>query len=256
MSLPALSTNYLYAILIIFCRVGTILMFIPGIGETLIPSRIKLLFSILLTIMLVPIVMAISDMTLPNSPIQMVLNIAMEIIIGSFIGLFLKIIVSAVNILGFIISNVMGLSAATLVDPSQDSQQGTLLGNFFTILTIVLIFAFEIDHDVIKGIIVSYKTFKIGNFGEFNTSYIKSIIMVVGDAWTLGVKMGISFIIIGFLINVGGGILSRLMPQLHIFFLIIPLQTLIGFFLLSIMISSIMIWFIEQYKYYINVLFS
>ena len=256
MNLPELSISYVYAVLIIFCRVGTILMFIPGIGETLIPTRIKLLFSILLTIMLTPILSISDDMTLPNNPIQLGLNIATEIIIGLFIGLFLKIIISAVNTLGFIISNVMGLSAATLVDPSQVSQQGTLLGNFFVILSIVLIFAFGIDHDIIKGITASYKTFKIGGSTEFYTDYTKSIIMAANDAWILGVKMSISFIIIGLLINIGGGVLSRLMPQLHIFFLILPLQALIGFFMLSIMVSSIMIWFIEEYKHYINMLFG
>ena len=232
-------------------------MFIPGIGETLIPTRIKLLFSILLTIMLTPILMPISDdMTLPNNPIQLGLNIATEIIIGLFISLFLKIIISAVNTLGFIISNVIGLSAATLVDPTQVSQQGTLLGNFFVILSIVLIFAFGIDHDIIRGITASYKTFKIGGFAELYTDYTKSIIMAVNDAWILGVKMAISFMIVGLLVNIGGGILSRLMPQLHIFFLILPLQALIGFFMLSIMVSSIMIWFIGQYKHYINMLFN
>ena len=179
-----------------------------------------------------------------------------QIVIGSFIGLFLRIIVSAVSILGFIISNTMGLSAATLIDPTQVSQQGTLVGNFFTILSIVLIFAFGIDHEVIRDIITSYKTFKLGSFSEFYADYTKSIIMAVNDTWALGVKMAASFIIIGLLINIGGGVLSRLMPQLHIFFLIIPLQALIGFFLLSITISSIIIWFIEQYKYYIDVLFG
>ena len=257
MNLPELSANYIYSILIIFCRVGSILMFAPGIGETLIPTRIKLLFSLLFTIMVIPIVVSISgNITLPGSLIELGLNIAIEIVIGSFIGLFLKIIFSAVNTLGFTISNVMGLSAATLVDPSQDSQQGTLLGNFFTILSIVLIFAFGIDHDFIKGIITSYKIFRLGGSSEFYADYTQSIIKVVNDTWMLGIKMAASFIVVGLLINIGGGILSRLMPQLHIFFLIIPLQALIGFFLLSITISSIMIWFIEQYKYHINMLFG
>ena len=257
MNLSEFSVNYLYSILIVFCRVGCIVMFVPGIGETLISVRIKLLFSILLTTIIAPIVTSVSgNIVLPNSAIELVLNVTTEIVIGSFIGLFLRIIVSAVSILGFIISNTIGLSAATLIDPTQVSQQGTLVGNFFTILSIVLIFAFGIDHEVIKGIITSYKTFKLGSFSEFYADYTKSITMAVNDTWALGVKMAASFIIIGLLINIGGGVLSRLMPQLHIFFLIIPLQALIGFFLLSITISSIMIWFIEQYKYYIDVLFS
>ncbi len=183
------------------------------------------------------------------------MNISGEIIIGLFIGLFLKIIVSVVNIFGFVISNSMGLSAATLVDPSQSSQQGTLLGNFFTILAIVLIFATGIDHIVINSLALSYKTFPIFSYAEFNSDYTQSIMKAVNEVWIISIKMASSFIIISLLINIGSGILSRLMPQLHIFFLIIPIQSLIRFLFLSITISTLMIWFIETYKNYINNLF-
>ena len=170
--------------------------------------------------------------------------------------MFLKILVSVVTIFGFIISNSMGLSAATLVDPSQASQQGTLLGNFFTILLIVLIFAVGIDHAIINGIASSYKTFPILSYAEYSADYTQTIVRIVNEVWILSVKMASSFIIISLLINIGGGILSKLMPQLHIFFLIIPLQSLIGFLFLSITISTLMLWFIEKYTYHINNLFG
>ncbi len=255
MNLSNFSVNFIYNFLIIFSRVGCVMMFTPGIGEHLINTRIRLLFAIILSSILLPIIFPSKLIIIPDSSIQLFLNISGEIIIGLFIGLFLKIIVSVVNIFGFVISNSMGLSAATLVDPSQSSQQGTLLGNFFTILAIVLIFATGIDHIVIISLALSYKTFPIFSYAEFNSDYTQSIMKAVNEVWIISIKMASSFIIISLLINIGSGILSRLMPQLHIFFLIIPIQSLIGFLFLSITISTLMIWFIETYKNYINNLF-
>jgi flagellar biosynthetic protein FliR len=95
----------------------------------------------------------------------------------------------------------------------------------------------------------------IFSYAEFNSDYTQSIIQIVNEVWIIIIKMASSFIIISLLINIGSSVLSRLMPQLHIFFLIIPIQSLIGFLFLSITISILMIWFIETYKSYINNLF-
>ena len=120
----------------------------------------------------------------------------------------------------------------------------------------MLIFAVGIDHAIISGIASSYKTFPILSYAEYSADYTQTIVKIVNEVWVLSIKMASSFIIISLLINIGGGILSRLMPQLHIFFLIIPLQSLIGFLFLSITISTLMIWFIEKYTYHINSLFG
>ena len=189
------------------------MMFAPGIGETLINIRIRLLFSLVLSIVLLPVTFTTNLLPIPKSSIELFLNLSSEIIVGIFIGLFLKIFVSVVTTFGFIISNSMGLSAAALVDPSQASQQGTLLGNFFTILVIVLIFAVGIDHAIISGIASSYKTFPILSYAEYSADYTQTIVKIVNEVWVLSIKMASSFIIISLLINIGGGILSRLMPQ-------------------------------------------
>ena len=66
-------------------------MFAPGIGETLINIRIRLLFSLVLSIVLLPVTFTTNLLPIPNSSIELFLNISSEIIVGIFIGLFLKI---------------------------------------------------------------------------------------------------------------------------------------------------------------------
>ncbi|MFQ3307366.1 MAG: flagellar biosynthetic protein FliR [Candidatus Midichloriaceae bacterium] len=256
MNLTEFSSNYVYSAFIIFCRVSCMILLTPGFGENNINSRIKITFSFLITLIILPIVNINNQIIIPSEFLVLVLNVISELLLGIFFGLILRIILSSVNILGYVISNTIGLSAATLIDPTQDAQQGTIVGNFLTLLAIVLIFSFNLQHEVIQSIVLSYKNFKIGSFFEFYHDHTNTIVRVVNDSWNIAIKMSMAFIIIGLVINVVGGIISRIMPQIHVFFLIIPLQTMVGFLILAITVSSLMIWFIEHYKNYIDGVFG
>jgi flagellar biosynthetic protein FliR len=53
--------------------------------------------------------------------------------------------------------------------------------------------------------------------------------------------------VFGFAVNVGFGVLARLMPQLQVFFVVMPVNILIGFVVLAMLIGSMMTLFISFY---------
>ena len=75
MNLSQYSVSFIYTFLIIFCRVGGVMMFAPGIGETLINIRIRLLFSLVLSLVLLPVTFATKLLPMPNNAIELFLNI-------------------------------------------------------------------------------------------------------------------------------------------------------------------------------------
>jgi len=46
----------------------------------------------------------------------------------------------------------------------------------------------------------------------------------------------------------GMGLIARLMPTLQVFFVVMPLQLLVGFGLMAVTVSASMIWFLEVYR--------
>ena len=52
----------------------------------------------------------------------------------------------------------------------------------------------------------------------------------------------------GLVFYMGLGVLSRLMPQLQVFFLAMPANILIGFLLLALLVSSMMLWYLEYFE--------
>ena len=245
MNLVDFSVDQVFYFFLIFCRIGSAITFMPAVGELFISARIKLLFALATTVILLPVIPISLDM--PESAFELVLIIFSEITIGILIGFTSRMILAAIHTLGFVISYQTGLSAAMMLDPGQSSQ-GSLIGNMLGMMATVIILSADLHHDVLKAFIQSYQFIKINHYaehyGDFTELFVKNMTIV----WNLGIKMSIPFLTIGILMNIGGAILSRLMPQLHIFFLFLPLQILLGFFVLGITLSSLLLWFALRYK--------
>jgi flagellar biosynthesis protein FliR len=245
-NLVELSVSHVYGIAIVFCRIGSAAMFLPLIGEMSVSPAIRLLIAIALSALIAP---ALSDIipALPSSAILLSILIFSEISIGVVIGLITKLIFSSIHTLGLIIATQSSLASAMLFDPSQGTQ-GSIFGNFFALSILVLLLSLNLHLDIIKALTDSYKLFAIGSFGTHLESFTQTIIHTASDAFNVGVKLSAPFMITGLLVYIGSGVLSRLMPQFQIFFLILPAQILISFIIMLLVFSSTAMWFVDYYQ--------
>jgi flagellar biosynthetic protein FliR len=246
MTLADFSIDFIFSIFLVFCRIGSAIMFVPGIGETFVSPRIRLTFAALLSFVVMPVVHS-SMPTMPSSVIDLTLLIGAEVTIGIALGMMLKIILSSIHVLGMIIAYQSGLASGMIFDPSQGNQ-GTFFGNFLTLLIVVVILASDTHYILIKGLTESFKLINFGTFAQHHDSITQMIIRTTSDAFNVGVKLAAPFIISGLILYLVSGVLSRLMPQLQIFFLMLPAQILMGFTILLASLSGIVLWFISHYE--------
>jgi flagellar biosynthetic protein FliR len=59
-------------------------------------------------------------------------------------------------------------------------------------------------------------------------------------AFRIGIQLSAPFLVFGLVFNLGLGILSRLMPQMQVFFVGMPLSIMIGLVLLLLVIGAMM----------------
>ena len=149
--LPALAA----AFLLVFARVGTMVMLLPGIGETGMPSRVRLTIALVLTAILLPLHRSAYTIDLRSLGPVLVL-LFQEIIIGAVLGLTARLAISGLQVAGSVIAQQLGLGFVTAVDPTQN-QQGMLVGNFLAVLGVTLIFATDMHHLIIAALNDSYK---------------------------------------------------------------------------------------------------
>lgn len=236
--LPALAVTFI----LMFARLGTMTMLMPGIGERGIPVRIRLVIALLLTLVMLPIYRG----NYPTVPMAnfgpIVALLIQEVIIGGVLGMTARLTLSALEIAGATIANQMGLGFATAVDPNQ-GQQGMMIGNLLAVIGVALIFATDLHHLAIGALDHSYSLFKPGE--ALPSGDVSELMLsIVAGAFKIGIQLAAPFLVFGMLFNLGLGILARLMPQLQVFFLGLPLSIMIGFAMLGAFIGAIMIGFL------------
>jgi len=70
----------------------------------------------------------------------------------------------------------------------------------------------------------------------------------IASAFKIGIQLSAPFLVFGLLFNIGLGVLSRLMPQMQVFFIGLPLTILLGLVLLLIVIGAMMGTFVSYFE--------
>jgi flagellar biosynthetic protein FliR len=233
---------YAAAFILMFARIGTMVMLLPGLGEMAIAARVRLTIALLLTAVLFPLHRAAYTINVQEAG-PVLIALAQELIVGLVLGLTARLTISALQVAGSVIAQQLGLGFVTTVDPSQ-GQQGIILGNFLTMLGITLIFATDLHHMVIAALHDSYRLFRPGEV-PMAGDIAMLVTRIVGGAFRVGIQLAGPFLVFGLVFNLALGILSRLMPQMQVFFVGVPLSILIGFLILLLVVSAMMGGFLD-----------
>ncbi|SHH67455.1 flagellar biosynthetic protein FliR [Bradyrhizobium erythrophlei] len=239
--LPALAATFM----LVFARIGAMVMLLPGLGETNIPVRIKLAIALLLTLIILPLHRAAYHVDIQASMMPLLVLMIHEIIIGVVLGATARVTLAALQVAGSVIAQQMGLGFVTAVDPTQ-GQQGLLIGNFLTLLGITLLFATDSHYLVIAALNDSYAIFSPGEMmpsGDVAALATRAF----AAAFRIGMQLAAPFLVFGLVFNIGLGVLARLMPQMQVYFVGVPLSILAGFLIFSFIIVAMMGTFLDYY---------
>ena len=166
-----------------------------------------------------------------------------EILVGAVLGMTARLTISALEVAGSVIAQQLGLGFVTAVDPTQ-GEQGVIIGNFLTMLGVTLIFATNMHHLVIAALNDSYNVFAPGDVPA--TGDVAALVTrIVAGAFRIGIQLSAPFLAFGLLFNIGLGVLSRLMPQMQVFFVAMPLSITIGLLFLLLVLGAMMGFFLD-----------
>ena len=238
--LPALAATFM----LVFARVAAMVMLLPGFGESNIPVRVKLSIALLLTLIILPLHRSAYNVDTASMTGLMVLMLH-EIVIGIVLGATARVTLSALAVAGSVIAQQLGLGFVTAVDPTQ-GQQGLLIGNFLTILGMTLLFATDSHHLVIAALNESYRIFSPGELlpsGDVAALATRAF----ASAFKIGMQLSAPFLVFGLVFNLGLGILARLMPQMQVYFVGVPLSIMVGFLIFALVLTAMMGTYLDYF---------
>jgi flagellar biosynthesis protein FliR len=224
--------------LLLFARIGALVMLMPGVGEQTISATIRLAFALLLTLILYPVEARTLPSGLADNMSQMLAAMIWEILIGLGLGLLARLLLSVAQIAGTTIASAIGLSFSQSVDPTM-GQQGAILSSFLSVVGITLIFATDLHHVAIAGIAGSYKLFPPGEMVPI-ADFRDAAIMTIADSFKVGIQISAPFLVFALVFNLGLGVLQKLMPQFQVFFMAMPVTIMLGLVFFAFLIGTIM----------------
>ncbi len=238
-------TTGILAFMLTFARLGTALMIMPGFGDSFVSERLRLHIALAVSFVLFPLVMDYVPSPIPSTFVLVTL-IGIEVVIGLLIGTVARIFMTALDTAGMIISMQSGLSNAQVFNPSL-AAQGSVMGAFLSVTGVLLLFITDLHHLLITGLIESYELFPLG-FMPDTGSMAELISQAVTSSFQIGVKLAAPFIVMTLLIYVGMGVLSRLMPQIQVFMVALPLQILLSIALFTLVLTALFSFWLGEFE--------
>lgn len=244
--LSDLISQEIFAYLLIMTRLGASLMFIPALGDNTIPTRVRVSLAMALSLV-VYLVLHDQIPLMPIQTIKLVVLLAREALIGMVIGLFARLLMASIHTAGTMIAMSTGLAAAQSFDPTQGSQSA-MVSTLLTLMAVTLIFVTDIHHQIIWAMVNSYNVFPI-SFEALDFGGIAGIATnIVTNSFALGVQLAAPFIVYSLIFYVSMGILVRMMPQLPVFFVAMPLNVALGLWVFALVVTSILQRFIVSFE--------
>lgn len=235
----------IYRYFMIFTRLGAALMLLPGFSGQLVAVRIRLLLALAFSLVLLPVV-GTNYPPLPRQVPDMIALILSEALVGIYLGLFTQILMAAVNVAGTVISFQIGMTNAFSFDAVAEQQSSTLTALMANIALLAL-FATDMHHLMLRALADSYATFApaqplpLGDFSE-------TLSHLMSASFGMGIQLAAPVLAFGLIFNAGLGLLSRLAPQIQVFFVALPLQLMSGLGMLLVSLSLMMLLFVRWFE--------
>lgn len=235
-----LAELFVFPMFIVFARVGAAVMVFPAISNNAVNMRTRLLLALVMSMAIYPVVLDYLP-PMPDETLVMLGILLTELGIGIMFSLGARLMMASLNVAGEVIAFTSGFQAATLFDPVTGSNTAAP-GLFLLMLGGVLIFAFNLHHLLVQGVVESYRVFPPGGLPPIGDA-LQAAVGTIMKAYEVGIKIAAPVMAMGFLAYMGFGIFNRLIPQVQAFFVAIPIALALGMFMLGVSLVAMLTLF-------------
>lgn len=231
--------------MIVFFRVGGMLLFAPVFGHTNIPLQVRIAIALMFTFVLYS-TLHNNQPPLPSTIMPYLAIAVKEIAIGAVVGFAASIVFAAVTMAGNLITNQIGLDTATIVDPSSEiGEEEQVITVFLNMIAVLIFLALDGHHWFITATAQSFDIIPVGGF-HFTTVTLAKILNMFNSLFIIGFKMSAPSLLAILLTVVVLGLMTKVAQEINVFNIAFQIKILIGFFILIISMP-LMINLIEKY---------
>ncbi len=225
------SLNEIVAFAMVLLRMISFVVAWPVFGTSSVPTPVKVLLSLAMTLILFPVV---GFRQLPtNLGLEMLVTVALrEIFIGLSLGFLARMFFFAIGIAGQIISVSIGLSTAQLFNPSLNDHAAAL-EQFHLLLATLFFLSIQGHHMLLSALIKSFEYAPLST-AWFSPTVFGSLGQLVQEVTLMGLKLSAPVLIAVLFLNLAMAVIGRAVPQMNVLITSMPVNVLVGILVLFV----------------------
>lgn len=216
-------------------RVGMLFAVAPIFGGRLVPIRMRVVLSVLVTWVLLPVIPAAP----PVDPLSGagVLITAQQLLIGLLLGFLLQMVFTALMLAGHAIATGMGLGFASMVDP-QNGVNVPVISQYYVTLATLLFLALDGHLLLISVLADSFQSMPVAVDGISRQS-LWDVVAWGSRMFAGGILIALPAVTALLMTNIAFGVITRAAPQLHIFNIGFPITLALGFVVMFVSLPEL-----------------
>lgn len=229
------TTAQLTLFALIMMRMSGMILLNPIFGRRNIPMTVKSGLIIVLTLTIYSA--SVESAFEVASTLELGFLLMKEFAVGYLIGYAMELFFFAITFGGYVIDFQLGLTMATVYDPQSNSQvavTGSVLQTWF----VLLFFATDAHLALMKILVTSADIVPYGGI-VITQGLATRMIEIFLQCVDMGVRLSLPILAAEFLVQVGIGIMNKVVPQISIFVINIQLKIIVGLGLLVVLFSPI-----------------
>jgi flagellar biosynthetic protein FliR len=223
--------KFLPVYLLVLFRIAGMMIYAPLLGSNLIPKRVKALICMVLSMSIARNV-APPAVNVLNSLTALAQGIAGEIIFGLAIGMILSLTFIAAQWAGELIGQQMGLNLSETFDPQYGSQ-GSIIGNLFFMLTLVVFLSINGHYAMLLGVRASFDSLPLLSAG-MSHPLLDLFVGLFQSATQLALQLAAPVLVTLLVVDLAMGFIGKTMPQLNVMSAGLTVRSLVGMVVLVV----------------------
>ncbi len=242
-----IGSNAVLSVFVLFCRIGSCLMLMPGFSSERVPVNVRLFLALAVTLGLTPMLAGdVEPSFIHAAPVELVKLILSEVLTGVLIGFLGRIFFAALETLANAIAMGIGLSSA-LGAPIDEMEPLPAISTLITLTATVLVFVMDLHWEILRGIVASYQALPVSE--GFGTQFgLVQIADCLSKAFFLALRVSSPFMAFAVIVNLSVGLANKLTPQIPIFFISTPFVVAGGLFLFYFSCKQFLELFMAGFK--------
>lgn len=224
--------------LLIFMRVASFIYVAPFFSMSNTPRNIRIVFSFFFAVLLYQVVprVDVSYQTL----IGYTILVLKEVVVGLLIGFAANMCTTVVTFAGQIADMEMGLSMASLFDPTT-KETSTITGIYYNYMILLMMTISGLHRFLIQALTETFSLIPISGAILNSDALLSSMIEFLSNYILIGFRICLPVFAVMLILNAVLGILAKVSPQLNMFAVGIQMKVIVGLcvlFLTTVMLPD------------------